>query len=94
MRIPVYICKTNKNFFVLVQPKNAYQFEFVDHLRLTFLDKLQSDILVLAIITFRVYNIMVKKWKHGIGPNDILSFNEELDLLSTSIIELVNIDES
>ena len=37
---------------------------------------------------------MVIKWKHGIGPNDMVTFNEELEFLSASIIELVNIDES
>ena len=28
------------------------------------------------------------------GPNDIIALNEDLESLSTSIIELVNIDES
>ena len=42
---------------------------------------------------FKIYNILVKKWKHRICPNDIISFNEELELNSTSIIELVNIND-
>ena len=37
---------------------------------------------------------MVSKLNHGIVPDDIITFNEELEFLSTSIIELVNIDES
>ena len=37
---------------------------------------------------------MVSKLKHGIGPDYIITFNEVLEFLSTSIIELVNIDES
>ena len=41
-----------------------------------------------------MYNILVIKCKHGIGPNDIITFNEELWFLSISFIELVNIDES
>ena len=37
---------------------------------------------------------MVSKLKHGIGPDDIITLNEVLEFLSTSITELVNIDES
>ena len=37
---------------------------------------------------------MISKLKHGIGPDDKIKFNEVLEFLSTSIIELVNIDES
>ena len=47
-----------------------------------------------AIINFQIYNILVLKWKHEIVPIDIFTFNEELEFLSTSIIELINIDES
>ena len=32
---------------------------------------------------------MVTKCKHGIGTNDIITFNEELEFLSTLIIELL-----
>ena len=35
----------------------------------------------------------MKKWKHGILPNDIITFNEESKFLSTLIMELVNIDK-
>ena len=41
-----------------------------------------------------MYNILVTKWKHGIGPNYIVIFIEELKYISALIIELVNIDES
>ena len=36
---------------------------------------------------------MVKKWKHGIGPDCINTLNSSLEFLSTSIPEIVNIDE-
>ena len=74
--------------------KNACKLEFVDHLWLTFLDQPQSDIVVFEIINFHIYNILVSIWKHRIGPIDIFIFNEELEFLSTSIIELINIDDS
>ena len=41
-----------------------------------------------------VYKILVTKWKCGIGPDDRIIFNEELQNISASIIELTNIDES
>ena len=46
------------------------------------------------MLNFLIYNILVKKWKYVIYPNDITMFNEELEYLLTSIIELGNIDES
>ena len=94
MRIPVDIHDTNKRFTVTVQPNNACRSEFIDHLWLPFLDQPQFEIVVFAIITFQIYHIIVSKWKHGIGPIDIVTFNEELESLSISIIELINIDES
>ena len=66
----------------------------MDNLWLPFLDKLHSDIEVFAMITFQIYKILLTRRKHGIGPNEIISFNEELEKIITSIIELVNIDES
>ena len=48
----------------------------MDHLWLTFLDQPQYDIVVFAIINFHIYNILVSKCKHGIGPIDIFTFNE------------------
>ena len=83
MRIPVNIFQSNKNFFVLVQPKNACKLESADHLWLPYLDKPQPDIIVFAIITYQIYNILVTKWKHRIGTNDITSLNERLEILST-----------
>ena len=68
--------------------------EFSDHLWLPFIDQTQSDIVVFPIITFQIYNILVTKWKHGISTNDIIKFNEELEIISASIIELVNVDEA
>ena len=94
MQILVDINQTTENFSVLVQPKNTFKLELSDHLWLPFLDLPHYNIVVFAIINFHVYNILVKQWKHVIGPNDIITFNEELESLSTSIIGLVNIDES
>ena len=74
--------------------KNACKLEFADNLWLPFLDKLHSDIVVFAIITFHIYNILVSIWKHRIGPIDIFTFNEEIEFISNSIIELIHIDES
>ena len=76
--ITVDILQPNINFYVTFQPKNTYKLDFVDHLWLQFLDQLHSDILFFATITFKIYNILVTKWKHGIGPNDIITFNGEL----------------
>ena len=76
MRIPVEIHQTNKKFCVTVQPKHSCKLEFVDHLWLPFLHQPQSDIIVFAIINFQIYKILVKKSKHGIGPNIIIIFNE------------------
>ena len=47
----------------------------------------------MKIITFRISNIQLTKWKHVIVPNDIITFNEELENLAAKIIELVNIYE-
>ena len=94
MIIPVGIYRMNKTFFVTVQPKNARKLEFSDHLWIPFLDQPQSDIVFFVIITFQSYNILVHKQKHRLGPDDITSLNEELELSLASIIELFNIHES
>ena len=84
VRIPVDI--HGKKFTVTVQPKNAIKLEFVDYLQLPFIDQPQSEIVVSAVINFQMYNIIVSKWKHGIGPIDIIKFNDKLSFISTSII--------
>ena len=43
-----------------------------------FFNQPRSDIVVFAIIDFQIHNILVIKWKYGIGPSDIITFNEEL----------------
>ena len=68
--------------------------QFADHLWLPFLHQPQSDIVFFALITFQICTILVKKMKHGIGTNDITTFNEELKFISIPIIELMNVDES
>ena len=57
--------------------KNARKLEFSDHLWPPFIDRQQSDVVVFEIITFKMYKILVTQWKHGISPNDIITFNEE-----------------
>ena len=53
--------QTNKKLFVTVQPKNACKLEFSDHLWIPFIDQPQSEIVVFAMITFNIYNILVQK---------------------------------
>ena len=74
MQITVNLYQKNRKFFVTVQPKNACKLGFIDHLWLPFLDQPQSDIVFFEIMTFQIYNILVTKCKHGICPNDIISF--------------------
>ena len=45
-------------------------------------------------MNFHIYHIIVSKWKHGIGHIDIITLKKELDFISTSIKELINIDDS
>ena len=78
MILPVDIHETNKKITITVQPKHSCKLEFSDHLWQPFLDQPQSDIVVFAIITFQIYNILVSKLKHGIGHIYIITFNEEL----------------
>ena len=81
MRIPVDIHAINKKFTVALQPSNAYKLEFVDHLMILFIDQTHYEILVFAIINLQIYNIILSKWKHGIGTIDITTFNEELSFI-------------
>ena len=76
MWIPINVYQTNKTFFAAVQPKKSCILEFSDNPWLPFLDQPQSDIVVFVMINFQIYNILVHKWKHGVVPNDIISFNE------------------
>ena len=77
-----------------VNPKNACKLGFADHSWLQFFDQPQSDVVVFEMIIFQIYKNLVTECKHGIVPNGIITFNEELENLSTAIIELPNIDES
>ena len=43
-----------------------------------FLTNHKFNIVVFAVITFQIYNIILSKQKHGIGPIDIIKFNYEL----------------
>ena len=78
VQIPVQIYQRTKKFFVTVQPKNDFKMEFGNNLWLPFIDQPQYDIVVFAIITFHIYNILLKKLKHVIGANDVIKFNKEL----------------
>ena len=55
----------------------------MDNLWLPFIDIPQSDIIVFAINTYQIYNILVNKWKYRIFSNDIFSLNEKLEMIST-----------
>ena len=63
--------------------------EFADHLWLPYLDQPQSDIVVFAMITFQIYNILVTKWKDGIVPINGITFNEELNIYESSHEEAI-----
>ena len=76
MQIHIRVYLRTKTFFITIQPKNAYKLEFADHLWLLFLDQSQFEIVAFAIINFYIYNILSTKWKHGIGPNDIIKLSE------------------
>ena len=60
MRIPVDIHERNLKICVTVQLKHLCKLKFLDHLWLPFIEQPQSDIVFFAIITFRVYKILVK----------------------------------
>ena len=78
---------------MVIYSKNACKLEFTDHLWLPFLYQLKVRCCIFEIINFQIYKIHIK-WKYMVGPNDKMTFNEELENISTSIIKLANIDES
>ena len=65
-----------KGHFEVVHPENACKLVFYYHWWLPFLDQTHPDVVVLTIIDLYIYNIIVEKWKHGVGPNYIITFNE------------------
>ena len=67
----------------MVNPRNAYKLEFADHIWLPFLDHPQSDVVVFALISSCIYKFLLTEWKHGIVHDDMISFSEELENLST-----------
>ena len=73
----------NKKLFVTAQQKKSCKLELSDHLWIPFIYQPWSYIVVFSIINVRIYKILVKKWKHGIGPNYIIRFNGELEFVST-----------
>ena len=94
MRIPDGVFKLIKSHLWQFIQKTECKLEFDDNLWVPFFDKPKSDVVVFAIFTFQIYKILVEKWKHGIIPTDIITFNVELEIISRVIIELVNIYES
>ena len=90
MRSLFRICQNNKKLFVTVNPKNPWKLEFTDHLWIPFIDQLQSDVVVFEIFSFQIYKL-VTEWKHGTSTSDIITFNEKLENVSTSLIELIKI---
>ena len=53
-------------------------------------DQSRSDVVVFEIFYFQIYKL-VTEWKHGTSTSDIITFNEKLENVSTSLIELINI---
>ena len=78
MIIPDVIFQTNQKLFATINPKNACKLEFSDHLWLPFLHQPQSDVVIFLVITSYIYKNVIIEWKHGIGTNDIITFNEKL----------------
>ena len=76
MRIPDHICKNNKHLFVTVNTRSACKLEFSDHLQLPFIDQSQLDAVIFAMVSSQLYKLLVTEWKHVIGPNEIITFNE------------------
>ena len=77
--------------FVVFNPRNARKLEFSDYLWLPFLGQPESDVVVLQwfiLIYIKSFNTMET------SKNDIITFNETLESLSTAIPEIINIDES
>ena len=81
--IPDRIFQTNKKLFVMVNRRYACKLEFDNHLLLTFLYQPQSDVVVFAIIYFRIHKNLVKEQKNGISTNDIIKSNEKMENVST-----------
>ena len=80
--------------FVIVHPRDACKMLFPDQLWLIFIDQLQPDKAVFAIISFDILRYLVIEWRHGIYFNNIVTHNLSDENLSTLIVEITNIDES
>ena len=78
MRILNRIFQTNIKLFVAVSPQNERKLEFADHQWLSNHDKPQSDAVFFVRINCQIITILVTKRKHVIGPNNIITLNEEL----------------
>ena len=77
------IFQNNKRLFIAVNPINACNLGFSDHLYLPFIDPTQSDVVFFAIIYICTYINHFTTWKHGISTNYIIVFNENLENIST-----------
>ena len=92
MKFSCHICLKKYKLFLMVNPKNLCKLEFTDHLWIQYLDQPQSNVVFFEIITsvcIHICNIT----ENEISTNDIITFNEGLEIVSTSIIELTNIDD-
>ena len=41
-----------------------------------FIEQPHSDMVVFEMINFQINKFLVKKWKYGIGPKDIITSNK------------------
>ena len=80
------VLKFNQNIQVNQNLQIIYDHHFLTNHSLT--------LQFLQVINFQIYNILVTKYKYERGHNDIIKINEELEFISPSTTELVNIDES
>ena len=92
MIIPGRTSRIEKNVRVYI--KNAYKVAFPDHIWLSFICQTQSDKVVFGIISFDVYKYLLIIYKNRFSINYIVASYEQLEILSTSLVRLTNIDES
>ena len=85
MRISDHISQTNEKVYVAVNPKNACKFEFSNHSWVPFIDQIHSDVIFFAIISFQIHINLVTEWKHRICPNDIITFNQKLEMFQQNL---------
>ena len=84
----------NRKILLTANPQNAYKGAFPNHMWLKIITLPQSDEVVFAMVSFDVYKYIVRTCKNKIIINDILKFNEKVEILLSTIVNLSNIDDS